>query len=107
MCMSTSCTPTSSHVNKGRENLEEITTTTGVMAAGTGQTIVASEIQIATDMESGPHQGRVSDVESRATPRPCVGLVTKINTTRKVKGESNASCQMTVAIIVMTMSGVM
>ena len=41
-----------------------------IMAAGTGRTIVASETKFA------------ADVGSRATSRPCVSLVTKINTTR-------------------------
>ena len=55
------------------ENREEITYATDVMAAGTGRTIVASETKSATD------------VGSRVTSGPCVGLVTKTNTTRTAK----------------------
>ena len=55
------------------ENREEITYATDVMVAGTGRTIVASETKSATD------------VGSQATSGPCVGLVTKTNTTRKAK----------------------
>ena len=73
--LSTSCIPNSSHVRTEGEtdNREEITYITDVMAAGTGRTIVASETKSATD------------VGSRATSGPCVGLVTKTNTTRKAK----------------------